>query len=170
MFGATIQTLLSRQSHRVNHKVFTVACALLLCSTAVRVSFHFPAYVWGKYSSLVQHIVIDIIRAMEGLILYRDTYPGGPVAFFADVSQWTFVAKNYAFTVQTLLGDGVVVSFVFDPHASEPRSMSALQLYRCYMVWQSKAVMILPVLLWCATFGALNASGRSALQLLMTPR
>jgi len=35
------------------------------------------------------------------------------------------------FTAQTLIGDGVV-------------------LYRCYAVWQSKLVMILPVLLWCA--------------------
>ena len=56
--------------------------------------------------------MIDIIRIMEGLILYRDTYPGGPVAYFADVSQWTFVSKNYVFTAQTLIGDGVVVSFV----------------------------------------------------------
>ena len=50
---------------------------------------------------------------MEGLILYRDTYPGGPVAFFSNVSQWTFVAKNYLFTVQTLVGDGVIVSLFF---------------------------------------------------------
>jgi len=41
------------------------------------------------------------------------------------------VSKNYVFTAQTLIGDGVV-------------------LYRCYAVWQSKLVMILPVLLWCA--------------------
>lgn len=50
---------------------------------------------------------------MEGLILYRDTYPGGPVAFFSNVSQWTFVAKNYLFTAQTLVGDGVIVSLFF---------------------------------------------------------
>jgi hypothetical protein len=50
---------------------------------------------------------------MEGLILYRDTYPGGPVAYFSDVSQWTFVAKNCVYTAQTLIGDGVVVSFVY---------------------------------------------------------
>jgi len=113
MFATTIWTLLSQRStHTLNRKMFTAACALLLVSTA--------------------HLVIDIIRIMEGLILYRDTYPGGPVAYFSDVSQWTFVSKNYVFTAQTLIGDGVV-------------------LYRCYAVWQSKLVMILPVLLWCAT-------------------
>jgi hypothetical protein len=112
MFGGTIWTLLSQRStHQVNHKMFTVACALLLCSTT--------------------HIAIHIIRVMCGLILYRDTYPGGPVAYFSDVSQWTFTVKNHVYTVQTLIGDGVI-------------------LYRCYMVWQSKLIMIFPSLLWCA--------------------
>ncbi|KAN0082388.1 hypothetical protein V8E55_008183 [Tylopilus felleus] len=113
MFGATIWTLLShRYTHQINRRMFTAACALLLCSTA--------------------HLIIDIIRIMEGLILYRDTYPGGPISYFSNVSQWTFVTKNYLFTAQTLIGDGVV-------------------LYRCYMVWQSKLIMILPALLWCAS-------------------
>ena len=46
---------------------------------------------------------------MEGFVLYRDTFPGGPIGYFSDVSQWTFVYMIYVFTVQTLLGDGVVV-------------------------------------------------------------
>lgn len=61
----------------------------------------------------IQHLVIDIIRTMEGLILYRDTYPGGPTAFFSDWSQWTFVSKNYVYTIQSLIGDSVIVSFIF---------------------------------------------------------
>ncbi|KAN0082390.1 hypothetical protein V8E55_008185 [Tylopilus felleus] len=113
MFGATVWTLMfQRSSHRVNYKMLIVACFLLLISTT--------------------HLVIDFVRTMNGFILYRDTYPGGPIAYFADVSDWTFVAENFVFTAQTLIGDGVV-------------------LYRCYVVWQSKLVMILPALLWCAT-------------------
>ncbi|KAI9573141.1 hypothetical protein HD554DRAFT_1146173 [Boletus coccyginus] len=113
MFGGTIWTLLSQRSTRpVNRKMFTVACLLLLISTT--------------------HLVINIIRVMYGLILYRDTYPGGPVAYFSDISQWTFNAKNYVYSAQTAVGDSVI-------------------LYRCYKVWQSKLVMILPLLLWCAT-------------------
>ncbi|KAI9455537.1 hypothetical protein HD554DRAFT_2030893 [Boletus coccyginus] len=113
MFGGTIWTLLSQWStHPVNRKMLTVACLLLLFSTT--------------------HFVIDIVRVMQGLIFFRDTYPGGSIGYFSDISQWTFVSKNYVFAVQTLLGDGVV-------------------LYRCYAVWQSKLVMILPALLWCAT-------------------
>ena len=29
----------------------------------------------------------------------------------------------------------------------------ALQLYRCYVVWQSKLIMIFPLILWCAAGG-----------------
>jgi hypothetical protein len=52
----------------------------------------------------------------QGLVVQRNTFPGGPAAFFADVSQTTFVAKNVIYTLQTLLGDGIVVrnDFIFD--------------------------------------------------------
>jgi hypothetical protein len=43
-------------------------------------------------------------------VLQRDTFPGGPQAFFADVAQLTFMSRNSIFLLQTLLGDGVVVS------------------------------------------------------------
>lgn len=57
----------------------------------------------------VKHMIVDIVRIGEGLVKYRDTFPGGPLAFFADVAQTTFVMKNAIFTLQTLVGDGVVV-------------------------------------------------------------
>ena len=52
-------------------------------------------------------MVVDIIRTYQGLVEYRDTI--GPVAFFSEVSQWSFVYKNLIYTLQTLVGDGVVV-------------------------------------------------------------
>ncbi|KAG2364788.1 hypothetical protein BDR07DRAFT_1450092 [Suillus spraguei] len=76
------------------------------------------------------HIVVVIIHLERGLVTYRDTFPGGPVAFFADVTQVTFVIKNAIYTLQTLLGDGVVI-------------------YRCYVVWQSAWIIILPCMMWC---------------------
>ena len=90
---------------------------------------------------------------MNGLILYRDTYPGGPVAYFSDVSQWTFTVKNYVYTAQTLIGDGVIVSVFFLCRNSLRHLLIALQLYRCYLVWQSKLIMIFPLILWCAAGG-----------------
>jgi hypothetical protein len=115
MFGGTIWTLLSPQStYPVNRKMFAVAYSLLVMSTA--------------------HIIVHIIRVMYGLILYRDTWPGGPVGYFEDVSQWTFNVKNHLYIIQSLIGDGVI-------------------LYRVYMVWQSKLILIFPLCLWCAAGG-----------------
>lgn len=78
------------------------------------------------------HLVIDIIRLEDGFVKYRDTFPGGPVGFFEDISQPTFVTKNLIYALQTMLGDGVVI-------------------YRCYVVWQSVWVIILPCILWCCS-------------------
>jgi hypothetical protein len=54
-------------------------------------------------------MIVDIIRVEDGLVKYRDTFPGGPAAFFADVAQVTYVTKDLIFILQTLLGDAVVV-------------------------------------------------------------
>jgi len=56
-------------------------------------------------------MVVDIVRTDEGLVKYRYTFPGGPLAFFADISQYTYVVKNAIYTLQTLVGDGVVAGY-----------------------------------------------------------
>jgi hypothetical protein len=61
----------------------------------------------------LQHIVVDIIRLEDGFVKYRDTFPGGPAAFFQDISQPTFLTKNILFAFQTMLGDGVLVCLNF---------------------------------------------------------
>jgi hypothetical protein len=57
-------------------------------------------------------MVIVIIRTEDGLVKYRDTFPGGPAAFFADISQETFVIECAIYILQTLLGDGVMVRLI----------------------------------------------------------
>lgn len=125
MFIGTIWALTYKRSMRdVNRPVAAAAILLLLLSTA--------------------HIVLDIIRTVDGLVIYRNTYQGGPAAYFADVSQNTYVVKNSIYVVQTLLGDAVAI-------------------YRCYIVWQTAWVIILPGMLWCgvAVTGALSVYGDS---------
>ncbi|KAG1841536.1 hypothetical protein DFJ58DRAFT_808062 [Suillus subalutaceus] len=105
-----------RRTRNTNRPTIAVAALLFILSTS--------------------HIAVGIIRVENGLVKYRDTFPGGPVAFFADLTQETFVVKNAILVLQTLLGDGVVI-------------------YRCYVVWQSIRVIILPCIMWCgvAAFG-----------------
>lgn len=112
MFMGTIWSLTyKRQVQDIKRPIVVVAILLLLLSTA--------------------HIVASIIRVEDGLVKYRDTYPGGPVAFFADVTEEMFVIKHALYVLQTLLADGVVV-------------------FRCYVVWQSVWVIIVPTMLWCS--------------------
>ncbi|KAG2040560.1 hypothetical protein BDR03DRAFT_132341 [Suillus americanus] len=118
----------STYKHHVNRPIILVAISLFILSTA--------------------HIVVNIIRLENGFVKYRNTFPGGPAAFFQDISQPTFFVKNMIYGFQTMLGDGVLI-------------------YRCYVVWQSIGIIILPSLLWCscsaatliAIFDALQANG-----------
>ncbi|KAG2142358.1 hypothetical protein DEU56DRAFT_793714 [Suillus clintonianus] len=77
------------------------------------------------------HIIANIIRAEDGLVKYGVTFPGGPAAWFADPSQKTLAVLHAFYVLQTLLADGVVI-------------------YRCYVVWRSLWIIILPSLLWCS--------------------
>lgn len=112
LFIGTIWSLTyRRQRQDINFPILVVAVLLLILSTA--------------------HIVVNIIRAEDGLVKYANTYPGGPSAYFADVSQSTYVIKHSFYVMQTLLADGVVI-------------------YRCYVVWQSVWIIVLPIILWCS--------------------
>ncbi|KAH7928964.1 hypothetical protein BV22DRAFT_1029977 [Leucogyrophana mollusca] len=110
MFGGTVWALSYRRPRKdINRIMMSVAFLLLILSTI--------------------HIIVDIKRLIEGLVTYRDTFPGGPPAFFADVTQVTFVFTNAVYGLQTLVGDGVVI-------------------YRCYAVWQSYWVLLFQGMLW----------------------
>ncbi|KAJ6493957.1 hypothetical protein C8R47DRAFT_974892 [Mycena vitilis] len=110
MFAATIWVLVMRKPNgKINHRMVTVASLLLLLSTL--------------------HIGCDIWRIYTGFIVVHDTYPGGPMAWFSNERDPSFLFKNVIYSIQTALGDGVVI-------------------YRCHMVWRSVPVLVLPVLLW----------------------
>ncbi|KAG2159556.1 uncharacterized protein EDB93DRAFT_1218323 [Suillus bovinus] len=112
MFIGTVWALAYKQRIQdVSRPIIVVAILLFILSTA--------------------HMVVNIIRVEDGLVKYRDTILGGPVAFFADPSQYTFTIGNVLYGLQTLLGDGVLI-------------------YRCYVVWQSVLVIVVPSMLWCS--------------------
>ncbi|KAG2040142.1 hypothetical protein BDR03DRAFT_858679 [Suillus americanus] len=113
LFVCTMLT--STYKRDANRPIALVAILLLILSTA--------------------HIVMDIIRLEDGFVKYRDTFPGGPAAFFQDISQPTFLAKNILYAFQTMIGDGVLI-------------------YRCHVVWQSIWVIVLPSLLWFSASAA----------------
>ncbi|KAG2140178.1 hypothetical protein DEU56DRAFT_296983 [Suillus clintonianus] len=121
MFIGTIWMITyGRRIQNINWPATVVATLMFLLSTA--------------------HMVVGTIRLEDGLVKYRDTFPGGPVAFFGDTSDKIFVVKYVIIVLQTLLGDGVVI-------------------YRCYLIWQSVWIVIVPCIMWCgvAAFGVFTA-------------
>jgi len=113
MFGATAHTFFRRhaESGHKSYAMVTTACLLFVFST--------------------MHMGIDIHRLIDGLVNHRDT-PDGPIKYFGDIGSFTWFFRNLLFTLQTLLGDGVVI-------------------YRCYVVWASIWIVVLPVMLWLTT-------------------
>ncbi|KAG1797349.1 uncharacterized protein HD556DRAFT_252115 [Suillus plorans] len=112
MFIGTVWALTYKRRMRdINRPVAVVAVLLLLVSTA--------------------HIIMTIVHVENGLVKYRDTWPGGPAAFFTDVTEETYVIKHALYISQTVIADG-------------------LMIFRCYALWRSIRVIIVPSLLWCA--------------------
>lgn len=55
-------------------------------------------------------MVVNIIRICDGFLTVGPSLPGGPVQYFNDISQRTFLIKSCLFNTQTLILDAVVVS------------------------------------------------------------
>ncbi|KAI0775779.1 hypothetical protein BD413DRAFT_284875 [Trametes elegans] len=78
------------------------------------------------------HVSLGFQRLIEGFIVRRDRQ-GGPSAFFSDVSIPANVVKVGIHTVNSILGDSVVV-------------------WRCYLVWgRDWKMCVLPILLIIAS-------------------
>ncbi|KAJ7460674.1 hypothetical protein FB451DRAFT_1269874 [Mycena latifolia] len=110
MYIATMWILLSGRKLSHVNRPMVVAASLLLVLSSI-------------------HIVSDTKRIYTGLVLARDTYPGGPPAWFANGSDPSFIFKNIIYSFQTALGDGVVI-------------------YRCYMVWRKVWIIVVPIIMW----------------------
>jgi len=78
------------------------------------------------------HVFLGFYRLIMGFIVLRDQ-PGGPAAFFADVSIPANVAKVGIHTVNSVVGDSVVV-------------------WRCFLVWgRDWRMCLLPIVLVCGS-------------------
>ncbi|KAA1477758.1 hypothetical protein DENSPDRAFT_844953 [Dentipellis sp. KUC8613] len=80
------------------------------------------------------HIGLSFSRVFLGFILKRDSTPGGPAAYFSNLSDKIFIAKNGVFVVQTVLGDSV-------------------NIWRCYVVFgKSWKMIVVPTVIMVAGF------------------
>ena len=98
-----------------------------------------------------QEMGTNIARLYQGLLSIGPFVPGGSEAFFADVSQLTFVIKSCVYNAQTLILDAVVVR-ISSQHIYTA-SLRLLQIYRTYVVWQNIWVVVVPTIGWLGLLG-----------------
>ncbi|KZT11847.1 uncharacterized protein LAESUDRAFT_641340 [Laetiporus sulphureus 93-53] len=94
-FSCLFILTIRRRTPHVNKMLVTIALLMFTFSTC--------------------HVFLGFYRLIMGFIVLRDQ-PGGPAAFFSDVSIPANVAKVGIHTVNSIVGDSVVV-------------------WRCYLVW-----------------------------------
>ncbi|KAM5540155.1 hypothetical protein V8D89_006295 [Ganoderma adspersum] len=115
MFTLAMWILLrDRQKRHVNYYMVFAGCTLMTLATA--------------------EMAVNIARVYQGFLSKGPDLTGGPEAYFADVSEATFVIKSCLYNAQTLVLDAVVI-------------------YRTYVVWQNFLICILPIVGWLGLLG-----------------
>ena len=100
---------------------------------------------------------MNIARLYEGFLTVGPHLRGGPEAYFADVSQATFITKSCLYNAQTLILDGVVVSTLPD-FAFMLNSYDTLKIYRVFVVWQDVWAIAFPMMGWLGQLGESSSS------------
>ncbi|TFY61423.1 hypothetical protein EVG20_g7071 [Dentipellis fragilis] len=77
------------------------------------------------------------------MINHRNDFPDGPSQWFGKLKMSTFISKNVIYALQTVTGDSVVI-------------------YRCYVIWQSIYIIIVPIIMLLATIATAVGSVWSA--------
>lgn len=62
----------------------------------------------GMLQFSLQHIGVNYTRIIKAFIIYRSE-PGGPAAFFNELSEFTQIFGSTLYIAQTIIGDSVVV-------------------------------------------------------------
>ncbi|KAF8799456.1 hypothetical protein BYT27DRAFT_7201511 [Phlegmacium glaucopus] len=70
------------------------------------------------------HLAIDLVRMLDAFIIQRDA-PGGPVAYFTRLFEWSQILKTAIFAIQTVLADSFAT-------------------YRCWVMWNRSWIVIIP--------------------------
>ncbi|KAF9807191.1 hypothetical protein IEO21_08328 [Rhodonia placenta] len=80
-------------------------------------------------------VIIDTVDTVNAFVHHMDEGPSGPSAYLASFWRPLSLLDNALYAISTLIGDAVVI-------------------YRCYVVWQSWLVIVIPGLAWLGSLGS----------------
>ncbi|KAI0319667.1 hypothetical protein OF83DRAFT_760633 [Amylostereum chailletii] len=130
MYGVTVWALLAVN---VNRPMLMVATILFICTT--------------------MHLGINIHRLLFALFERRSYPRGGSSGWLNDPSQWTYLAKDSILFIQNLTADSIVVCLYFRVNLCSRTHLAFRQIYRCYVVWNSWQIIVIPVLMVLSLLG-----------------
>lgn len=111
--------------------------------------------------STVLLVLITVYMSVEAVFgeemwIVNAGFPGGDAAYMEMyASVWYQTMGTAASVILNLLSDGLMVRTV--RQADSPALIVEwLQIYRCFIVWNSRLIVVLPCLLWVATLGQLQ--------------
>lgn len=91
------------------HKtMFGISLVMFILATMVSSAPHREPEYLIVISFFFQHIGVNFTRIIKAFIIFRNE-PGGPAAFFNELSEFTQIFGSTIYVAQTLVGDGVVV-------------------------------------------------------------
>jgi len=116
LFIITVYVLRKRARESANKGLSRVmmgtAVAMYVLATMVTSSFnHIEPFILIAFLSQHQHVGVNFSRIIKAFIIYSDE-PGGPGAYFNQLSNFTNIFGSAIYMAQTILGDGFVVSCV----------------------------------------------------------
>ena len=89
-----------------------ISVVMFAMASMVRLTTHYRSDILIAHSHrlafCMQHIAINFTRIIKAFITFRDA-PGGPAAFFHQLSEFTQIFGSAVYVAQTLIGDSVVV-------------------------------------------------------------
>jgi hypothetical protein len=92
-------------------------------------------------------VASDLRRLLDAFITHGSDPHGGPAGVLMNVSTVLYSIKSTAYTMQTLVGDGFMVSEISIPAQKQKLLRLVGQLYRLYIVWNGNRIVCFPVAL-----------------------
>ena len=108
MFGFTLWVLIHERSGQINMRLLLPALVLYALATAVGRFIESILRIIHLMLDCVKHLTIDAYRIVKAFVTYRDA-PGGPIAYFANLSNPSYLIGSLFYALQTLLGDFCMV-------------------------------------------------------------
>ena len=108
MFGFTLWVLIHERSGQINMRLLLPTLVLYALATAVGPFIESILRIIHLMLDCVKHLTIDAYRIVKAFVTYRDA-PGGPIAYFANLSNPSYLIGSMFYALQTLLGDFCMV-------------------------------------------------------------